>query len=200
MNKRRYTRPSVFGARAGTQRRRVETWLAAGVLAGLLAALWVWLYSGHEPTPAAAAETSEPSDISAAPVTSKQARSLVRQRLLAELARAAQEERARKAEPVRGPHPISDDHQRLYRDADLLHAAEEAIEQLRFDEAREHLLTHQRELPGMSPLEAEGLWLLVDCVEHPSASNTERVQTFYDEHTASTVRRRLRRSCLERVN
>jgi hypothetical protein len=43
----------------------------------------------------------------------------------------------------------------------------------------------------------EGLLLLADCAERPSPGNTARVQRFYDEHTESTVRRRLRRACLE---
>ncbi|HEX6240517.1 MAG TPA: hypothetical protein VFZ61_06470 [Polyangiales bacterium] len=191
MKQRRY-----HGA-SGLTRRRLRTWLAAATVAGFLAGLWIWLYASHAPKLASAAAATGAEDRAEGhPVSSKRARTRAQLQLLAQLARAAQQ--PGEPEPARVPHPITDDHRRLYRDVDLLHAAEEAIEQEHFDEARALLLTHQRELPGMSPLEAEGLWLLVDCVERPSATNTARVQTFYDEHTSSTVRRRLRRSCLER--
>jgi hypothetical protein len=95
------------------------------------------------------------------------------------------------------PHPITSEHARLYRDVDLVHAADEAIKEGAFDSARDLLAQHHRELRGMSSVEEEGLLLLADCAEAPSADNVARVQSFYDEHSESTVRRRLRRGCLE---
>lgn len=186
-----------YHASAALTRRRLHVWLCAGLVAGLLSGLWAWLYADQAPTLASAAAGSTPGGSVEGTVSrKKQTRSQAQLQLLAALARAAQDT---PPQDTRLPHPITDDHRRLYRDVDLLHAAEEAIDQERFDHARQLLLTHQRELPGMSPLEAEGLWLLVDCVERPNATHTARVQTFYDAHTASTVRRRLRRSCLERA-
>lgn len=96
------------------------------------------------------------------------------------------------------PHPITRDHERLYRDADLLRAADEAIKVGEYDRARALLAQHHRELVGMSAIEEEGLWLLANCAEHGRADDVERVRSFYEEHTDSTVRRRLRRACLER--
>ena len=95
------------------------------------------------------------------------------------------------------PHPITSDHARLYRDVDLLHAADEAIKDGAFESARDLLAQHHRELRGMSSVEEEGLLLLADCAEEPSESNLARVRSFYDEHSESPVRRRLRRGCLE---
>jgi hypothetical protein len=95
------------------------------------------------------------------------------------------------------PHPITLDHMRLYRDVDLLRSADSAIRAGRYDDARALVAQHHRELPGMSALEEEGLLLLADCAERPSAANVARVRRFYDEHTDSTLRRRLRRACLE---
>jgi hypothetical protein len=94
-------------------------------------------------------------------------------------------------------HPLSAEHLRLYRDVDLLHAADQAIREQRFDDARALLAQHHRELPGMSSLEEEGLLLLADCAERRSPENLARVQAYYDRHSASSVRRRLRRACLE---
>lgn len=95
------------------------------------------------------------------------------------------------------PHPITREHERLFRDVDLLHAADDAIKEGAFESARDLLARHHRELRGMSSVEEEGLLLLADCAEDPNADNLARVQSFYDEHTDSSVRRRLRRGCLE---
>jgi hypothetical protein len=95
------------------------------------------------------------------------------------------------------PHPITRDHERLYRDVDLLREADDAIKAGDYERARTLLAQHHRELAGMSAVEEEGLWLLADCAEHGRAQDVERVRSFYEEHTDSTVRRRLRRACLE---
>ena len=95
------------------------------------------------------------------------------------------------------PHPISADHARLYLDMDLLSAAERAIKDAHYEEARALLEEHHRALPGMSDVEEEGLLLLADCVEEPSEQNVAVVRAFYDLHTDSTIRRSLRRACLE---
>jgi hypothetical protein len=95
------------------------------------------------------------------------------------------------------PHPITPDHERLYRDVDLLQEADEAIKTGEYARARVLLAQHHRELAGMSAVEEEGLLLLADCAEHGRAEDVERVRSFYEEHTDSSVRRRLRRACLE---
>jgi hypothetical protein len=95
------------------------------------------------------------------------------------------------------PHPLTPQHLRLYRDVDLLRAADAEIKAGRFDAARALIAQHRRELAGMSAPEEEGLLLLADCAEQRSAGNVARVQRFYDAHTDSMLRRRLRRACLE---
>lgn len=117
-------------------------------------------------------------------------------RLLAQAARDTPEDE-HTHELTGAPHPITADHQRLYRDVDLLHAADQAIRLQRYAEARALLAEHHRALPGMSPVEEEGLLLLADCAELRSPASVASVQQFYDRHTASTVRRQLRRGCLE---
>jgi hypothetical protein len=101
------------------------------------------------------------------------------------------------AAPHDHPHPITRNHERLYRDVDLLREADDAIKAGEYDRARELLAQHRRELAGMSAVEEEGLWLLADCAQRRRAEDVERVRSFYEEHTDSTVRRRLRRACLE---
>jgi hypothetical protein len=177
-------------------RRLLELWLGAG----LVVALVLWLCAPREAEKTAASSPKPARSAHAAEVARTRAaetRSMLQ--TLGQLALAA-----RTAEPQPDatprpdpPHPITADHRRLYRDVDLLHAADQAISEQRFAEARALLAQHHRELPGMSPIEEEGLWLLSDCAEQRSAQNVARVQAFYDQHTASSVRRRLRRACLE---
>jgi hypothetical protein len=105
---------------------------------------------------------------------------------------------ARAAADDQHPHPVSSEHAGLYRDVDLLQAADQAIKEGAYELARTLLAQHHRELGGMSAVEEEGLLLLADCAEHATETNIERVRNFYEEHTDSTVRRRLRCACLER--
>lgn len=95
------------------------------------------------------------------------------------------------------PHPITYEHALRFRDADLLHAAELAIARGEYDHAHALLTTHHEELGGFSTVDEEGLWLLADCAEEPTAENVASVQRFYDEHSDSMLRRTLRRACLE---
>lgn len=167
-------------------------------LLGLLAAWW-----GAHDAPKRKGELSQS--------TEQQARHALRQRmdptssravlrLLAQAAKSAPREDLAEERPADGrPHPITQDHRRLYRDLDLLHAADLAIRDERYDEARALLAEHHRELPDLSQVEEEGLLLLADCAEQPNAANVARVQSFYDRHTSSTIRRQLRRTCLERA-
>lgn len=179
--------------------RLLQAWLGAGLIAGLL--LWVWAHGKTTPERAAPTANAVHAPVPAARERARPAQTRALLRTLGELARAAEEsapaQPASDETPDRTPHPLTPDHERLYRDVDLLHAADQAIEAGRFAEARALLAQHHRELPGMSVVEEEGLWLLTDCAELRSAANVSRVQAFYDQHSASTVRRRLRRACLE---
>src|SRR5689334_7993645 len=97
------------------------------------------------------------------------------------------------------PHPITAEHLRIYRDVDLLEGAFRALERRDFVRARDLLAQHAREYAsGYDDLQ-DGLTILADCMERPVAETRERAQQFYDRHTASTARRRIRRHCLEQV-
>jgi hypothetical protein len=100
-------------------------------------------------------------------------------------------------DPLR--HPITPEHLRLYRDVDLLDAAWQALKARDFPRARASLAQHKSEYPSAHDDLNEGLSLLADCMEQPSAQTRERAQRFYDEQTHSMARRRIRRECLEVV-
>lgn len=96
-----------------------------------------------------------------------------------------------------GSHPLSRDHAALYRDADLLWAAEEAIRAHDFEAARATLARHARAHDGARAEEDRaGLHALLACLERPSTSTRADARAFYDAHRASPLRRRLRTLCL----
>jgi cbb3-type cytochrome oxidase subunit 3 len=96
------------------------------------------------------------------------------------------------------PHPITPEHLRLYRDVELLDGAWQALKNHDFQQARVLLRQHASEYgsAGYDDLN-DGLTLLADCMEHPSATTRARAQRFYDERTASTARRKIRNHCLQ---
>ena len=97
------------------------------------------------------------------------------------------------------PHPITAEHLRIYRDVDLLEGTFAALKRRDFARARSLLDQHAREYAsGYDDLQ-DGLSILADCMETSSAEARERAQRFYDQHTESTARRKIRRHCLERV-
>ena len=98
---------------------------------------------------------------------------------------------------ARHAHPITAEHLRLYREDDLLDGAWQALRRRDFAAARQLVATHQAEYPDSKSHMDEGLLLLADCMQSPSAANKARAQAFYDSKTYSPMRRRLRRSCLE---
>jgi hypothetical protein len=98
--------------------------------------------------------------------------------------------------PGAKPHPISAEHQRRYREVGIVDSAWEALETRDFAKARKLIEEHRREYGGENGDLDEGMSLLADCMEHPSAETRGRAQRFYDEETYSTARRRIRRWCL----
>ncbi|HEY6081062.1 MAG TPA: hypothetical protein VIW29_19740 [Polyangiaceae bacterium] len=98
---------------------------------------------------------------------------------------------------TRHAHPITAEHLRLYREDDLLGGAWQALRRRDFQTARQLVAAHQAEYPDSKAHMDEGLLLLADCMQSPSAEHKARAQAFYDSKTYSPLRRRLRRSCLE---
>ena len=98
------------------------------------------------------------------------------------------------------PHPITPEHIRIYRDVELLDGAWQALKRKDFAQARVLLRQHASEYGsrGYDDLN-DGLSLLAACMERPSSETRQAAQRFYDEQTASTARKRIRRHCLEQL-
>jgi hypothetical protein len=96
------------------------------------------------------------------------------------------------------PHPVTAAHVRNFHQVDLLHGAWRALERRDFPRARELVAEHRRDYPGQWNDMNEGLAILTECMERPTPEVVQRAQTFHREHTASLLRKRIRRFCLER--
>jgi hypothetical protein len=97
----------------------------------------------------------------------------------------------------RHPHPITAEHRRLYRDADLIDGAAALLRKGSVAEARALLAQHRIEYSPREGSDNEGLALLADCIERRDAPSIERARSFYERNTHSMVRRQIRRQCLE---
>jgi hypothetical protein len=98
----------------------------------------------------------------------------------------------------RRPHPITAQHVRNFRQVDLLDGAWGALQHHDFARARELVAKHRRDYPGQWEDMNEGLEILAECLERPSPEILERAARFHRERTASMMRKRIRRYCLER--
>jgi hypothetical protein len=94
-------------------------------------------------------------------------------------------------------HPLTAEHRALYSDSELLDASWRALQARDFNRAREALAQHRAESARTHDDLNDGLTILADCMQYPSAASRERAQRFYDEQTFSMARRRIRRYCLE---
>lgn len=101
------------------------------------------------------------------------------------------------AAPDRHPHPITAEHRRLYREADLLDGAAALLRKKSVAEARALLAEHRAEYAPRQGSDNEGLALLADCIERRDTASVDRAQAFYDRYTHSMVRRQIRKQCLE---
>ena len=97
----------------------------------------------------------------------------------------------------RHPHPITKEHLRLYREADLLDGAAARLRKGATDDARVLLQQHAAEYSAGEGSDNQALQLLADCLDQRDAASVARVQAFYDRHTHSMTRRQLRKQCLQ---
>lgn len=164
-------------------RAKLAVWIAACALALFAAALIPGARDAarvHRATPPAPTPTDAPTPRAPAVRTASSASTL-----------------ASTVTPDRHPHPITAEHRRLYREADLLDGAAARLRKGSVAEARALLAQHRTEYSPREGRDNEGLTLLADCIERGDAASLERAQAFYDRYTHSMVRRQIRKQCLE---
>jgi hypothetical protein len=95
------------------------------------------------------------------------------------------------------PHPLTPAHVRLQRELQLIGALNDAVDLADAARVRE-LVARYRE---HDPTDEHGLQVgyerIADCLERPGEATRALAQEYYDRERASTLRRYIRRHCLE---
>ena len=97
----------------------------------------------------------------------------------------------------RHPHPITAQHQRIYRENELTFSLDGAVDVEDAPGIRRLLALYRSEFPEDSLVLQQGYEIIADCLERPGAATRAVAQQFYDTELASALRRHVRRHCLE---
>jgi hypothetical protein len=102
------------------------------------------------------------------------------------------------AAELRHPHPITPQHERIYRENELTFSLDGAVDVEDASGIRRLLAGYRREFHEDSLVLQQGYEIIADCLEKPGPVTRAVAQRFYDTEIASPIRRHLRRHCLER--
>jgi hypothetical protein len=98
---------------------------------------------------------------------------------------------------TRHPHPITPEHQRIFEENNRVGALNGAMDQGDFAALRRMNAAYRRDYPEDDQVLQEGYDLIADCLEQRSPAVIEAARRFWQTHRASTLRRHVRRHCLE---
>jgi hypothetical protein len=186
---------------------RLNVLLAAGGLLLLGVALWLWQQSDDRPRE----EASAPKD----PVESLEEPAAAEQhtepRILASAAPASEPQQRLGSDGVpimgarddstaygpRHPHPITPEHRRIFRENGLIGSLNGAMDVGDFAGLRRLNEQYKSEYPEDAHLPQAGYDIIADCLEQRTPENRARAERFFNEERASTLRRYVRRHCLQ---
>ena len=97
---------------------------------------------------------------------------------------------------LRHPHPITPQHERIYRENTLTFALDGAVDVEDAPGIRRLLAIYRQEFPEDSLLTQQGYEIIADCLDRPGVGTRAAAQRFYDTEIASALRRHVRRHCL----
>ena len=95
------------------------------------------------------------------------------------------------------PHPITPQHQRIFRENNLIGDLNGAMDAKDAAGLRALLRQYRDEYPEDAHVLQDGYELVANCLEHPGAETRAIAQRYYDEQRDSGLRRYIRRYCLE---
>ena len=189
---------------------------AAAVLA-LGVMVWVWLPSDGSDESARSADRSRPVEgvVGARlakehrPAAAHHPESETRQILAARYrAPQSQQELASDGVPIMGargdstehgprhPHPMTSEHRRIFRENALIGSLNGAMDVEDFRGLRELNGRYKAEYPEDPHALQAGYDLIADCLERRTPENRARAERYFAEERASTLRRYVRRHCL----
>lgn len=96
----------------------------------------------------------------------------------------------------RHPHPITEQHRRIYRENGLLGALNSAVDAADPETLRQLSQRYRAEYPEDEPQLQSGYDLIADCLDKHDAETIARAQRYFDEERGSTLRRYVKRYCL----
>ena len=96
------------------------------------------------------------------------------------------------------PHPITPQHERIFRENNLTFALDGAVDAEDTSGIRRLLAIYREEYPEDSLVLQQGYQIIADCLERPGTATRAVAQRFYDTELASSLRRHIRRHCLEK--
>lgn len=100
--------------------------------------------------------------------------------------------------PSRPPsHPLSAEHRRIRRENGLIRRLNDALDMADAETMRALLDEYEQVAPDDPNAMRSGYAVLADCLEQTDDEVVARAQAYYDTERASTLRRFVRRTCLE---
>jgi hypothetical protein len=100
--------------------------------------------------------------------------------------------------PDEHPHPLTARHRHLQRELQLVGALNDALDLEDGSELRRLVALYLEHDPLDENKLAEGYTRLADCLQHPGDGSRSAAADYYERERASTLRRYVRRVCLER--
>jgi len=98
------------------------------------------------------------------------------------------------------PHPLTPQHQRIFRENNLIGDLNGAMDVNDAAGLRALLAQYREEYPEDAHVLQDGYGLIADCIERPGTETRAAAQRYYDEQLDSGLRRYIRRHCLETTN
>ena len=95
------------------------------------------------------------------------------------------------------PHPITAQHQRIYRENRLIGDLNGAMDVKDVPGLRKLLEEYRRDYPEDDNMLQDGYAIIADCFEHPGEAARAAATRWAETHRGSTLRRFVNRHCLE---
>jgi hypothetical protein len=95
------------------------------------------------------------------------------------------------------PHPLTPQHERIFRENNLIGNLNGAMDVKDAAGLRRLLERYRDEYPEDAHVLQDGYELIADCLERPGPETRAVAQRYYDEQLDSGLRRYIRRHCLE---
>jgi hypothetical protein len=170
--------------------------IAMAVVSGLCGVRGAWWAVDHGSASRELGRAAETADATPPPLAAAKIPHL--QPKAATLTRqAAPTQPAAQLESEQHPHPITPEHRVIQRELQLIGALNDALDLHDAPGLRALIAVHEREYPSDENALRAGYSRIADCFEDPGERTRTAALDYYGRERASTLRRYVRRACLE---